>query len=92
MTFNANTGTFEGTPPPGFRGQVEVRITARDSQGRLATQTFKINVSNPARAAQADMPGKIGLTDNLLAQRKQALPERLAALSRSARAAAQHRA
>ncbi|MBI5165438.1 MAG: DUF4347 domain-containing protein [Magnetospirillum sp.] len=44
MTFNSQTGTFEGTPPPGFKGQVTVKVVARDTEGREAVQTFKIVV------------------------------------------------
>jgi hypothetical protein len=44
MIFNPRTGTFEGTPPPGFKGEVVVKVVARDNQGREAVQTFKIVV------------------------------------------------
>jgi hypothetical protein len=44
MNFNPRTGTFEGTPPPGFKGEVVVKVVARDNQGREAVQTFKIVV------------------------------------------------
>jgi filamentous hemagglutinin family protein len=44
LSFNPRTGTFEGTPPPGFRGEVAVKLTARDSEGRQVVQTFKIVV------------------------------------------------
>lgn len=44
MNFNPQTGTFEGTPPPGFRGEVVVRVIARDNEGRQVVQTFKIVV------------------------------------------------
>jgi len=51
MNFNPRTGTFEGTPPPGFRGEVVVRVIARDNQGREAVQTFKIVVGQGGGAA-----------------------------------------
>jgi len=44
MNFNPRTGTFEGTPPPNFRGEVVVKVTARDNDGRQVVQTFKIVV------------------------------------------------
>jgi len=44
LVFNPKTGTFEGTPPPGFRGVVTVKIVARDNEGRQAVQTFRIEV------------------------------------------------
>ncbi len=46
MTFNPQTGTFEGTPPPGFKGEVVVKVIAKDNQGREAVQTFKIVVGS----------------------------------------------
>lgn len=62
MNFNPRTGTFEGTPPPGFRGEVVVRVIARDNQGREAVQTFKIVVGQGGGAAApqggGDGPGQ----------------------------------
>lgn len=62
MNFNPRTGTFEGTPPPGFRGEVVVRVIARDNQGREAVQTFKIVVGQGGGTAApqggGDGPGQ----------------------------------
>lgn len=44
MVFNPRTGTFEGTPPAGFKGEVVVKVIARDNEGREAVQSFKIQV------------------------------------------------
>jgi hypothetical protein len=44
MRFNPLTGTFEGTPPPGFKGELAVRVIARDKAGREAVQVFRIGV------------------------------------------------
>ena len=44
MAFNPQTGAFEGTPPPGFTGEVVIKVIARDTDGREAVQTFKIAV------------------------------------------------
>jgi hypothetical protein len=48
MAFNPQTGTFEGNPPPGFKGEVVVKVIARDKDGREAVQTFKIVVGQGA--------------------------------------------
>lgn len=48
LRFDARTGRFEGTPPPGFEGTLSVRVTVRDSEGRVATQVFKLVVSKDA--------------------------------------------
>lgn len=78
MTFNPQTGTFEGTPPPGFKGEVVVKVVAKDSEGREAVQTFKIQVgagqgnAAPDRTGDLGQPGKLakavgrlGLTEQL---------------------------
>ena len=44
IRFNPLTGTFEGTPPPGFKGELAVRVIARDKAGREAVQVFRIGV------------------------------------------------
>ena len=48
LRFDARTGRFEGTPPPGFEGTLSFRVTVRDSEGRVATQMFKLVVSKDA--------------------------------------------
>ncbi|WP_158497726.1 DUF4347 domain-containing protein [Magnetospirillum gryphiswaldense] len=58
MAFNPQTGTFEGTPPPGFKGEVVVRVIARDQDGREAVQTFKIVVGTAGQGNIA--PGQRG--------------------------------
>ena len=46
IAFNPRTGTFEGTPPPGFNGEVTVKVIARDNDGREAVSTFKISIGS----------------------------------------------
>ena len=60
ISFNAKTGTFEGTPPAGFNGEVVVKVIARDNEGRQAVQTFKIVVGqgNPGQAERGAPPPK----------------------------------
>jgi ELWxxDGT repeat protein len=60
MTFNPQTGTFEGTPPLGFKGEVVVRVVARDQDGHEAVQTFKITVgeADQGQAAPTDENGR----------------------------------
>jgi uncharacterized delta-60 repeat protein len=76
MSFNPQTGTFEGTPPPGFKGEVVVRVIARDKDGRQAVQVFKIAVGvgqgdvardpaqerpdSPGQAPRPQAPGQRG--------------------------------
>jgi hypothetical protein len=44
LSFNAQTGTVEGAPPAGFKGDVVVKVVARDERGNEAVQTLKISV------------------------------------------------
>ncbi|CDK97481.1 conserved protein of unknown function [Magnetospirillum gryphiswaldense MSR-1 v2] len=82
MVFNPATGTFEGTPPPGFKGEVVVKVVAKDKEGREAVQTFKIVVGQgqgnvtpgegqgnaaPGRSGDASPVGRPGLTAQLRA-------------------------
>jgi hypothetical protein len=46
LTFNPRSGTFQATPPPGFTGQIEIAVTARDEEGREVTAIFKFNVGS----------------------------------------------
>jgi hypothetical protein len=46
VLFNPQAGTFTVTPPPGFTGELEIQVTARDNDGREAAATFKFNVGS----------------------------------------------
>lgn len=60
MNFNPTTGKFEGTPPPGAKA-VEIKLIARDKNGREAVQVIKIEVKGGAVRdgnASAGKPGE----------------------------------
>jgi VCBS repeat-containing protein len=46
LSFDAQTGTFSGTPANGDVGSVSVRLTASDVAGAQVSQTFAIGVTN----------------------------------------------
>ncbi|MFM8769922.1 MAG: putative Ig domain-containing protein, partial [Rubrivivax sp.] len=46
ILFNPQAGTFTVTPPPGFTGEVQIQVIARDNDGREALATFKFNVGS----------------------------------------------
>lgn len=48
LSFDARTGRFEGTPPPGFTGSLSIKVIVRDSQGHMAVQVFKLVVNKDA--------------------------------------------
>ena len=46
LTFDAQTGTFSGTPANGDVGELELTVTATDLAGASASQTFALEVTN----------------------------------------------
>jgi large repetitive protein len=46
LTFDAQTGTFNGTPANGDLGTASITVTAQDSSGTTVSDTFNIAVSN----------------------------------------------
>jgi hypothetical protein len=48
LTFDAATGTFDGTPPAGM-SEIEVKVVARDQFGHEAVQIFKLGVKQADR-------------------------------------------
>lgn len=74
IKFDGRTGRFEGTPPPAFEGTLSFKVTARDSQGHLATQVFKIVVSKDGQAGKrgewhSEPAGRSSLGEQLRAAR-----------------------
>jgi hypothetical protein len=63
IRFDAQAGTFTVTPPPGFAAVLEIRITARDNEGREAAALFKFNVGQGASVLEpASAPAPAGDT------------------------------
>jgi len=64
LTFNSSTGLFEGTPPPGFMGELVIKVIAKDSSGRQAEVTFRVKAQSGRTTA--DVPhGRSGLSEQL---------------------------
>ncbi|MBF8177047.1 Ig-like domain-containing protein [Herminiimonas contaminans] len=90
LQFNSRTGRFEGTPPPAFEGTISFKVVARDAQGRIAVQTFKIVVTKDGQGNKgahlergiAEPIGRASLTEQMRTTRE-AGAERLAVLARS---------
>ena len=90
LKFDPSTGRFTGTPPLGFEGTLNFKVSARDSQGHVAVQTFKIVVTkegqNNQRAqlerGQQEPAGRPGLNEQIRSAHA-AGADRLALLSRS---------
>ena len=80
VLFNPQAGTFTVTPPPGFTGQLEIQVIARDNDGREAAANFKFNVGSgtttdtrpqgdqtpaPAPGATPPRTGRLGVSDQI---------------------------
>ena len=98
LNFSAQSGTFSGQVPPGMRGEISIRVVARDSQGHEAVQILKIRLGERAPNAQNRLlpgdwqgaekfaTGRSSLSEQLHASRIGGA-DRLAALARGAKAA-----
>ncbi|MGE4404512.1 Ig-like domain-containing protein [Pseudomonas sp.] len=69
IRFDPQSGKFELNAPTGYRGELTIKIVARDSQGREASALFRFNVGERRASAAA---GRAGLSDQL----RQAAPPR----------------
>ena len=69
VSFDGQTGQFRGDAPPGMRGELRIKIIARDMDGREATALFRVNVGEGRVAGEAPKApaGKAGLSQQLRA-------------------------
>jgi hypothetical protein len=44
LSFNPSTRTFEGKPPAGLRGELQIKISARDASGNQADAMFRLQI------------------------------------------------
>ena len=70
VQFDARSGTFQMSPPQGFDEELQIKVMARDSEGREATAIFKLTVGEGKPKPQ----GRIGLTDQIMAAAKRSSP------------------
>ena len=56
LSFDGTTATFEGKPPEGFTGDVQIRIIARDSSGNQSESMFRVNIGDAASRPAAAQP------------------------------------
>ncbi|MFT5533389.1 MAG: hypothetical protein ACI802_001622 [Candidatus Paceibacteria bacterium] len=59
LRFDPLTGAFVGTPPAGARGELVIRVTARDANGNEAVTTFRLQLNSKP------VPGRAGLSEQL---------------------------
>ncbi len=74
VKFDPQAGSFDVTPPPGFKGKVELKVIARDEEGREATSIFRLFVGEEAPAPQKPQ-SRNSLSEKIrLAAKRPALP------------------
>jgi hypothetical protein len=62
LRFDPATQTFSGNPPPGAQqGEVQIRVTARDSQGNEVSVNFELQMQ-PEAAPEGDAQPEASLT------------------------------
>ncbi len=62
VSFDAQSGKFEIEAPAGYRGDLMVKVVARDSQGREATLLFRFTVGDRKATERG---GRAGLSEQL---------------------------
>jgi VCBS repeat-containing protein len=78
LRLDPQTGVLEGTPPPGTQGALELRLIARDQQGRSVDVVFRLEIeAGPARpqAAAEPQPGRAGFSAQLRAAAERSTAE-----------------
>lgn len=60
VSFDPRTGSFKVAPPPGYAGDLEIEVIARDDKGNEVKTKFKLTIG--ARAIPA---GRVSLSDQL---------------------------
>jgi hypothetical protein len=68
LKFDAATGQFVGTPPPGLEGTLSIKVLAKDAAGRQVSSVFRIGLGSKTteKATPEKLPpGPNGALDNL---------------------------
>jgi hypothetical protein len=73
VQFDPATGVFEVTPPPGFKGKLDLKVVARDDDGREAVALFQMFVGEEAPEAPRPQ-SRDSLADKLRMATKKPMP------------------
>ncbi|MDI1268807.1 MAG: putative Ig domain-containing protein, partial [Polaromonas sp.] len=73
IQFDARTGAFQVTPPPGLNDELQIKVTATDAEGREASAIFTLTIGE----GKPKLQGRSGLSEQikLAAQRSSPLGE-----------------
>ncbi|HYC01912.1 MAG TPA: DUF4347 domain-containing protein [Azospirillaceae bacterium] len=58
LTFDPQTGTFKGDPPPDVQGTLQLKVTAEDNEGRKAEAKFRLTVGENVEPGGEDAPAR----------------------------------
>ncbi len=61
LAFDSSTGKFTSNAPENFRGELRIKVTARDGQGKEAVALFRVHVGDK----QPGSSGRSSLSDQL---------------------------
>lgn len=70
VQFDARSGTFQLNPPAGFDEELQIKVLARDSEGREATAIFKLTVGE----GKPKPLGRMGLSEQIMLAAKRSSP------------------
>ncbi|MBV0881847.1 VCBS domain-containing protein [Noviherbaspirillum sp. L7-7A] len=70
IRFDARTGSFSLNPPPDFSGEMEVKVIARDSEGREAATVFRLFIGED----KGKLPARSSLSEQLRLAGKRSSP------------------
>ncbi|MEY4676823.1 MAG: hypothetical protein RLZZ470_1330, partial [Pseudomonadota bacterium] len=76
-------GTFDVKPPPEFKGKVELKVIARDQDGREAVSIFRLFVGEEAPAEQKPQ-SRNSLSEKIRLAAKRANPAAIRVMQESA--------
>ena len=69
VQFDARAGTFQLSPPTGFNDELQVKVVARDSEGREASSIFKFTVGEGKGKANTSSRSSLSEQIRLAAKR-----------------------
>lgn len=70
VEFDARSGTFQMSPPPGLNDDIQIKVTASDSEGREATVIFKLTVGS----GKSKLLSRQGLSEQIMLAAKRSSP------------------
>jgi hypothetical protein len=70
IEFDSRSNTFKVTPPQGFKNELQIKVIARDNDGREVSTMFKLNVGRD----KVSMHSRSSLSEQILLAAKRSTP------------------